>query len=87
MIFGYTDEEVLGRSLDRLMPEDERRLHDAGMRQYLATGRRKLRWEGVELPGLTKDSRIVPLEISFGEFNRFRHMRRSRLSGRQYVNT
>jgi PAS domain S-box-containing protein len=69
-IFGYTATQMLGQALDRLMPEDQRPLHGAGMQRYLATGRRNLHWEGVELPGLTKDGRIIPLEISFGEFSR-----------------
>ena len=69
-IFGYTVDEMLGTSLDRLMPPDQRPLHAAGVQRYLTTRHRNLRWEGVELPGLTKDGRIVPLEISFGEFVR-----------------
>lgn len=69
-IFGYTVDEMLGQSLERLMPENQRPLHRAGMQRYLATGRRKIRWEGVELPGLTKDGRIIPLVISFGEYTR-----------------
>lgn len=69
-VFGYTVQDVLGQPLARLMPEDQRPLHDAGMRKYLATGRRTLRWEGVELPGLTKDGRTIPLVISFGSFVR-----------------
>jgi PAS domain S-box-containing protein len=69
-IFGYTTPEMLGRSLDMLMPEDRRPLHDAGIRRYLETGRRHITWEGVELPGLTKDGRVIPLEISMGDFVR-----------------
>lgn len=69
-IFGYTVRELVGQPLDALMPEDQRQRHRAGMQHYLATGRRNLAWEGVELPGRTKDGRDVPLEISFGEFER-----------------
>ena len=69
-IFGYSIQEMLGRSLRMLMPESKRSRHDVGVRRYLETGRRNIRWEGVELPGLMKDGRIVPLEISMGEFVR-----------------
>lgn len=69
-IFGYARAEMVGRSLAMLMPEDQRPLHDAGVRRYLESGRRNISWEGVELPGLTRDGRVVPLEISFGEFVR-----------------
>ncbi len=69
-IFGYPVEEMVGQSLNKLMPQDQRTPHEAGVRRYLETGRRNIRWEGVELPGLRKDGRIVPLEISMGEFVR-----------------
>ena len=69
-IFGYPLGELLGQSLRMLMPEDHRPSHDAGIRRYLQTGRRNIPWEGVELPGLTSDGRVVPLEISMGEFVR-----------------
>lgn len=67
-IFGYTVAEMLGEPLDMLMPKDQRPLHDAGIRRYLETGRRNIAWEGVELPGLTRDGNRIPLEISMGEF-------------------
>ncbi|HEU4561754.1 MAG TPA: PAS domain S-box protein [Longimicrobium sp.] len=69
-IFGYPLPELLGRSLKMLMPQDQRAHHDAGVWRYLQTGRRNISWEGVELPGLTKDGRVVPLEVSMGEFVR-----------------
>lgn len=69
-MFGYTHQELLGLTLEKLMPEDHRSRHHAGMQRYLLSGRRNIPWEGVELPGLTKDGRHIPLEISFGEFER-----------------
>jgi signal transduction histidine kinase len=38
--------------------------------RFLATGERRLRWEGVELVGLRKDGAVVPLEITMGTFVR-----------------
>ena len=69
-IFGYARAEMVGRALDMLMPEDQRSRHHAGLTRYLESGRRNISWEGVELPGLTRDGRVLPLEISFGEFMR-----------------
>ena len=69
-IFGYDSGELIGKCLEVLMPERERQLHHTGIRRYLATGQRNVNWEGVELPGKTKDGRMIPLEISFGEFVR-----------------
>ncbi len=51
-----------------LMPEYLRHLHKAGLSRYAETGNRHIGWEAVELPGLHKDGREIPLELSFGEF-------------------
>ena len=67
-IFGYEAEEMLGADLTTLMPEYMRRLHEEGMGRYVETGVKHISWEGVELPGLHKAGREIPLEISFGEF-------------------
>lgn len=69
-IFGYTSEEMLGRQLTLLMPEYLRHLHQAGIRRYVETGKKHTSWKAVELPGLHKSGREIPLELSFGEFTR-----------------
>jgi PAS domain S-box-containing protein len=66
--FGYTVEEMQGRELTMLMPEYYRALHQSAVGRYLATHERHLDWSSVELPGLHKSGREVPLELSFGEF-------------------
>lgn len=67
-IFGYEAVEMLGAPLTMLMPDYLRRLHEEGMQRYVETSVRHISWGGVELPGLHKSGREVPLEISFGEF-------------------
>ncbi len=67
-IFGWTADELLGRSLPMLMPERFRDRHAAGMKRYLATGDRHLDWRGIAVPGLRKDGTEFPMEVSFGEF-------------------
>ncbi len=67
-IFGYTAEEMLGRSLTMLMPRYQRHLHREGIGRYLETGRRHMEWAGVQLPGLHKNGEEIALEISFLEF-------------------
>jgi PAS domain S-box-containing protein len=69
-VFGYTAHELRGRQITLLMPDYLRRLHHAGLKRYQETGRRHISWEGVELPGLRKGGEEVPLEISFGEFEK-----------------
>ena len=67
-IFGYARAELIGQSLTMLMPDYLRHVHRAGLQRYLATGARHISWEAVELPGLHKNGREIPLELSFGEF-------------------
>ena len=52
------------------MPEYLRHLHKAGLSRYAESNIRHIAWEAVELPGLHKDGREIPLELSFGEFMR-----------------
>ena len=69
-IFGYTIGEMLGQELTMLMPEYLRHVHRAGLHRYVETGKRHIGWSSVELPGLRKDGKEIPLELSFGEFTR-----------------
>lgn len=69
-VFGYSISEMIGQDLTMLMPEYLRHLHRAGLNSYLRTGRKHLSWEAIELPGLHKSGREIPLEISFGEFTK-----------------
>ena len=66
-VFGYSPDELIGRSLLDLMPEDQRDMHRRGMERYLATGVRHLSWRAASLTGLHRDGHTIPLEISFGE--------------------
>jgi PAS domain S-box-containing protein len=68
-VFGYASAELIGQPLTMLMPEYLRRLHEAGIKRYLETGVKHIGWAAVELPGLHKNGREIPLEISFGEFH------------------
>ena len=69
-IFGYLIAEMLGADLTMLMPEYLRHVHRAGLSRYVETGRKHISWSAVELPGLHRDGREVPLELSFGEFTK-----------------
>ncbi len=69
-VFGYSTAEMIGADLTMLMPEYMRHVHDAGLQRYVTTGRKHIAWEAVELPGLHKSGREIPLELSFGEFTK-----------------
>jgi PAS domain S-box-containing protein len=67
-IFGHAIEDMTGADLTMLMPDYLRHLHQAGFRRYVETGEKHISWDGVELPGLHRDGREIPVEISFSEF-------------------
>jgi two-component system, cell cycle sensor histidine kinase and response regulator CckA len=69
-VFGYAVSELLDKQLTMLMPEYLRHVHEAAIGNYVQTGRKHINWESVELPGLHRSGRKIPLEISFGEFTR-----------------
>lgn len=69
-IFGYKPSELIGQPMSTLVPEELRHSHRAGIERYAATETRHIPWEGVELPGLARDGREIPLEITIGEFTR-----------------
>ena len=66
-IFGYDPVEIVGKPMTRLMPEMMQKLHENGFRRYLATGKRHLNWQGVEVTAQRKDGQEFPVEVSFGE--------------------
>ena len=66
-VFGYEPAELTGKPLTVLMPEFLRKMHESGLRRYLATGQRHINWQGTELIGLHKNGQEFPVEISFGE--------------------
>ena len=66
-IFGYDPVELVGKPMTMLMPEMTRKLHENGLRRYLATGKRHLNWQGVEVTAQRKDGQEFPVEVSFGE--------------------
>jgi diguanylate cyclase (GGDEF)-like protein/PAS domain S-box-containing protein len=67
-IFGYTREELVGHSLTMLMPAGMRERHRLGVDRYQSSGKRRIRWDAIELPGLRKDGTEILLEISLAEF-------------------
>lgn len=67
-VLGYDPDEIVGKPLARLMPERYRADHSKGFLRYLSTGKRKLDWTAINLPGLTADGYEIPLSIAFGEY-------------------
>ena len=62
-LFGYSREELLGKSVDLLVPSEARQPHDAHRRGFLADPKVRAMGQGRELFGLRKDGTQAPIEI------------------------
>ena len=62
-IFGYAEQEALGRSLDLIVPERFRSRHWRGYREVMRTGRTRYGAEVLRVPALHRDG--SPLSIAF----------------------
>jgi PAS domain S-box-containing protein len=63
-IFGYSQEEAAGRSLDMIVPERFREAHNKGMARISKGGSPRVIGKTVELSGLHKNSTEFPIELS-----------------------
>ncbi|MCH7923727.1 MAG: PAS domain S-box protein [Nitrospinae bacterium] len=69
-IFGYSEEEVLGKPLTLLMPERYKGDHRKGLERVLSTGESDVIGKTVELHGLRNDGSEFPLEISLSTWKK-----------------
>ena len=66
-IWGYTQEELIGKRVELLMPEKYRERHAQGLQQYIETGVPQVMGNRLELEGLKKNGSVFPLEIRMAE--------------------
>lgn len=69
-LFGYSREELIGQSVDRLVPERFRASHPAHRDDYFAEPRTRPMGSGRDLYGLRKDGAEVPIEIGLNPVTR-----------------
>ena len=66
-MFGYDSEDVIGKNVRLLMPEDFASGHDQYVSNYKVTGHRKIIGIGREVKAQHREGRIFPIELSVGE--------------------
>lgn len=67
-IFGYTQDEALGRNIKMLIPQNLRRQHERGMRRYLGGGDPHIVGQKeIELSALHKSGDTLPVELAVNE--------------------
>ena len=63
-MFGYSADEVTGRSLTLLVPDRFREAHSAGLARVVATGETRIVGQTVEVFGLHRDGHEFPIELA-----------------------
>lgn len=63
-VFGFSANEIVGQSLEKIMPMRFRDSHARGMQRYLDTGVARLMGKVIRLRGRHRSGREIPLEAS-----------------------
>lgn len=66
-IFGYSRNEVIGKHITILMPENLAVDHNEGISRYLRTRVPHIIGKGLEVAGKRKDGSLIPLDIAISE--------------------
>ena len=66
-LFGYAEEELLGKNITLLMPSPHKEIHHQYIHKYLDTGIKKIIGIGREVDGLRKDGTMFPARLAVSE--------------------
>lgn len=66
-IFGYDEQELIGKNISVLMPEPDKSRHDGYLHRYQNTGEKKIIGKGREVKGLRKGGSEFPFRLAVSE--------------------
>ena len=69
VLFGYSPEELLGQSIDILVPDSRREAHGGHLRRYFEAPRPREMGVGLELAGRRRDGAEFPIDVSLTPVN------------------
>jgi len=66
-MFGYENDEIVGKNVNVLMPDPYHSAHDAILHKYVTTGEKHVIGIGRDVPALHKDGSIFSIHLSVNE--------------------
>ncbi len=63
-IFGYSRNEIVGKSITIIIPEEFKEKHKDGLKRFLQTGQPRIIGKSIEITGETKEGKKIPIELS-----------------------
>jgi two-component system, LuxR family, sensor kinase FixL len=66
-LFGYQEEELIGKNISMLTPSPHRENHDQYLENYLSGGKAKIIGIGREVEALCKDGTLIPVRLAVSE--------------------
>ena len=66
-LFGYAEQEAIGKNVSELMPNPDRSRHDGYLARYRSTGERHIIGIGRIVTGKRRDGTTFPMHLSIGE--------------------
>ncbi len=67
MTFGYTENEIVGHNINKIIPDPQAELHQNYLQHYLKTGESHVLDHGREVKAQRKNKEIFPIHISISE--------------------
>ena len=67
-IFGYDADEIMGKSISRLIPSEYIEKHEAGLKRVNSGGVRKIIGKSIELVGRRKNGEKFPIDLSISSW-------------------
>ncbi len=65
-LLGYDPDELVGGTVDRIIPETFQERHESAVERFMETGARHLDWSGVSLVARHASGEDVPVDVSLG---------------------